>query len=335
MFVSTTHAHPAWHRSALQEATISVTLNSVTVNISDSNVTPIAIDLYFTCSDTLVLQTISSFSFAIAYDPATLSLFDVLDNGLRRECGWSFNWYNVNNDSLPSNKYVLRLVGNSDSGLSAEGLACLTSENPLITIEFITTIDLSQYDESTTVDFVWLNCHDNTIGTKENDEIPQKLLAFQIFDAGGVDITDENNSLPSYCGPNTTCFEPFGDTLVARTVSFHNGKIKFKSLTHITTTRSDEGGLPSLPMLHQNYPNPFNPATTIEFYLPERTDWHLEIFNLSGRLVSKLSGTDGPGNVVLNWNGRDAKNQIVSSGVYFYRLITDKYRSSKKMLLLK
>jgi hypothetical protein len=330
------HALPVGQRSALQEAAISVTLNGVTVNITDSSDLTFTIDLNFTCQDSLVLKSIEGFSFAIAYDTALLSLNDAfLDSGLRDECGWSLNWYNVNNDSLPSDKYVLRLVGNSDTGVSAEGLACLASGNPLITLEFTTAVESSQYDESTTVDFCWLNCQDNVVYGRDSDTIPLKLLSLQVFDAYGVDITNESDSLPSFCGPDSSCFDQFGDTLVVHTVCFCSGKIEFKSPTDVAITGSDERNLPSSPVLLQNYPNPFNPATTIEFYLPERTDWRLDIINLSGQLVTGFSGTDGPGNVALNWDGRDVKNQIVSSGVYFYRLLTDQHSTSKKMLLLK
>jgi hypothetical protein len=336
VIVPTIHALPVWQGSGLQEAAISVTLNGVTVNISDPSDTSFAIDLDFTCTDSLVLKSIEEFSFAVAYDPAVLILDTVLDNGLLNECGWFFSWLFVNNqDSLLPNVSVLRLVGKDTAGVSSEGLACHASGNPFITFEFTAAAESSQYDGSTTVDFIWLNCNDNVACAKDSDATPLKLMALQVFDAYGVDITDESDSLPSFCGPDSSCFEQFGDTLVVHTVCFCSGKIEFKSPTDVAITGSDERNLPSSPVLHQNYPNPFNPATTIEFYLPERTDWRLDIINLSGQLVRGVSGTDGPGSVALNWDGRDVKNHSVSSGVYFYRLLTDQHRTSKKMLLLK
>jgi hypothetical protein len=337
VFVPTIHALPVWQGSASQEATISVTLSSVTVNISDPSDTFFAIDLNFTCADSLVLQTIDSFSFAIAYDPAILDFNNaLLDSGQQDECGWSFYWLFVNNpDSLPPNVSVLRLVGENVSGGASEGLACLASGNPLITLEFTAPVKFSEYDESTTVDFCWLNCQDNAVYGRDSDAIPLKLMALQVFDAYGVDVTDVSDSLPSFCGPDSSCFDQFGDTSVVHTVCFCSGKIEFKSPTDVAITGSDERNLPSSPVLHQNYPNPFNPATTIEFYLPERTDWRLDIINLSGQLVREVSGRGGPGSVALNWDGRDVKNHSVSSGVYFYRLLTDQHRTSKKMLLLK
>ncbi len=332
--VPATYAFSVWQRSALQEAAISVMLNSVTVNISDSSDTSFAIDLNFTCADSLVLKTIDSFSFAIAYDPEVLTLFDVFDNGLQSECGWFFSWMVVNNpDSIPHQKSVLRLVGKDNTDGSSGGLACHESENPLITVEFHTSIDLSQYDGSTTVDFCWLNCNDNVACAKDSDTIPLKLMALQVFDAYGVDITNESDSLPSFCGPNSFCFEQFGDTVITRGVRFQSGK--FDILTDVVETTPDHNNLPSSPDLAQNYPDPFNLSTNIEFTLPVSTDWRVEILNLNGQIVTTFSGDNGPGTVVLSWDGRDRSNKVVSSGVYFYRLLTEKHSTSKKMLLLK
>lgn len=41
--------------------------------------------------------------------------------------------------------------------------------------------------------------------------------------------------------------------------------------------------------LHQNYPNPFNPTSTIGFDLPAATDLELEVYDLRGRLIARLS----------------------------------------------
>ena len=88
--------------------------------------------------------------------------------------------------------------------------------------------------------------------------------------------------------------------------------------------------------LAQNYPNPFNPTTTIEFYLPERTDIELAIYNVSGQLVNRLARgafTAGPQRVT--WNGVDMRGEPVSSGIYVYRLRVAGQTLSKKMILLK
>lgn len=88
---------------------------------------------------------------------------------------------------------------------------------------------------------------------------------------------------------------------------------------------------PPPPSLSAAYPNPFNPVTTISFYLPEATRVSLTIFNVRGELVASLVDgfvEEGDHNVV--WNGRNA-----ASGMYFYRLATQDFSETRKMILLK
>jgi len=86
----------------------------------------------------------------------------------------------------------------------------------------------------------------------------------------------------------------------------------------------------------QNYPNPFNPETNIEFSLMEASRIKLEIFNILGQQVITLVDDNlTAGTHIYTWNGKDNKGQKVSSGIYFYRLQTDRTSITKKMLLLK
>ena len=89
--------------------------------------------------------------------------------------------------------------------------------------------------------------------------------------------------------------------------------------------------------LSQNYPNPFNPTTSIMFTVRERTPVTLRIYNAAGQLVRTLVGdTRAPGVVhTVEWNGRNNAGQSVSSGVYFYRLVTKGFTETRKMVLLK
>ena len=88
--------------------------------------------------------------------------------------------------------------------------------------------------------------------------------------------------------------------------------------------------------LSQNYPNPFNPTTTILLELPHRTNVSLSIYNVLGQHVAKL--IDGPrshGTYEVTWDGRNNDGRQVTSGVYFYRLITDNHSATKKLMLLR
>ena len=88
--------------------------------------------------------------------------------------------------------------------------------------------------------------------------------------------------------------------------------------------------------LRQNYPNPFNPTTTIAFDLPEKQHVSLIIYNVLGQQIKALVNTVvDAGYKELKWNGTNRLNTKVSSGVYFYQLITPSNRITKKMILVK
>jgi photosystem II stability/assembly factor-like uncharacterized protein len=87
--------------------------------------------------------------------------------------------------------------------------------------------------------------------------------------------------------------------------------------------------------LSQNYPNPFNPVTSIRFFLPETQQVQLTIYDVSGRLVAILVDRVmlfGDHNV--EWDARNQAGQAVSSGVYYYQLVTDKRKITRKMVLI-
>ena len=87
-----------------------------------------------------------------------------------------------------------------------------------------------------------------------------------------------------------------------------------------------------------NYPNPFNPQTVICFTLPRSAFVSLEVYNILGQRVRSL--TDGfrqAGTHSVSWDGKDAKDREVASGVYLYRLVVDKGRfvQTRKLLLIR
>ncbi len=88
--------------------------------------------------------------------------------------------------------------------------------------------------------------------------------------------------------------------------------------------------------LGQNHPNPFNPKTEIRFSLAQAGPTSLKIYDAQGRLVKTLvDGVVQAGEREVVWNGDDANGRAVSSGVYFYKLVTPEKQISKQMVLLK
>ncbi|MBD3333757.1 T9SS type A sorting domain-containing protein [candidate division GN15 bacterium] len=96
------------------------------------------------------------------------------------------------------------------------------------------------------------------------------------------------------------------------------------------------GDLPTEYRLHGNYPNPFNPSTVISYELPRRADVRLTIYNVLGQMVTTLiDGTQAAGRYDVIWDGNDESGGSVATGVYFYRLSTEDFTASRKMLLVK
>jgi hypothetical protein len=93
-----------------------------------------------------------------------------------------------------------------------------------------------------------------------------------------------------------------------------------------------------------NYPNPFYPAsasraqnTTISYNLPQAVDSaQIIIYNLKGQKISKLKAAKEAGENKIFWDGRDANQQPVASGIYLYKLVADgKTLATDNMVIIK
>ncbi|MBK7629539.1 MAG: T9SS type A sorting domain-containing protein [Ignavibacteriales bacterium] len=83
--------------------------------------------------------------------------------------------------------------------------------------------------------------------------------------------------------------------------------------------------------LYQNYPNPFNPSTTISYAIPITGLVKITIYNALGESIKKLvNETKEPGFYSINWNADN-----INSGVYFLKIETNNFISTKKMLFIK
>lgn len=83
--------------------------------------------------------------------------------------------------------------------------------------------------------------------------------------------------------------------------------------------------------LKQNYPNPFNPTTTIKYSIPKESHVVLKVYDALAKEVTTLVNKKlRPGNYQIEFDGSS-----LSSGIYFYQMITDGFLKTKKLLLLK
>ena len=84
-----------------------------------------------------------------------------------------------------------------------------------------------------------------------------------------------------------------------------------------------------------NFPNPFNPNTSFSFSLSQRQRIDIDIYNVKGQKVKRLSSTFDSGKHQLDWNGLDENNRALASGVYYYRFKAKDYEKHGKVVLMK
>ncbi|MFZ4589971.1 MAG: T9SS type A sorting domain-containing protein [Ignavibacteria bacterium] len=135
-----------------------------------------------------------------------------------------------------------------------------------------------------------------------------------------VDAGDGDYNMAGVYADNTP---PQGDAPVnyKTKVFFENGSNSLTSGNQIPKDYS----------LSQNYPNPFNPSTTIKYSLPKDGFVSLKIYDITGREVKSLAGeVKKAGYYSVTFNASS-----LASGVYFYRIQSNDYVMTKRMVLIK
>ena len=99
--------------------------------------------------------------------------------------------------------------------------------------------------------------------------------------------------------------------------------------------------IPKETVLLPNFPNPFNPETWIPYHLAKDADVTLHIYAVNGTLVRTLVLGYQPAGLYQSrsraayWDGKNEFGESVASSVYFYKLTTDGFTATRKMLILK
>ncbi|MCP4710931.1 MAG: T9SS type A sorting domain-containing protein, partial [Planctomycetes bacterium] len=103
------------------------------------------------------------------------------------------------------------------------------------------------------------------------------------------------------------------------------------SLDHVNS-----GDVSVFHILYQNYPNPFRNLTTISFSIKSDGPVSLSIYNMAGQKIKILIAAEMPRGIhTADWNGLDENQRTVNNGVYFYRLKTNNFSGTKRMLLVR
>ena len=110
-----------------------------------------------------------------------------------------------------------------------------------------------------------------------------------------------------------------------------NQRTGMKSYNSTTFVKNINTELPTNYSLYQNYPNPFNPSTKISYSIPQSGFVELKVYDILGREVASLiNEKQSMGNYEIEFNASN-----LTSGVYFYRLQSNSFVDTKKLILLR
>ena len=97
-----------------------------------------------------------------------------------------------------------------------------------------------------------------------------------------------------------------------------------------------EFSAPDVYSLDQNYPNPFNPITTLKYDLPEDSFVDITVYDMLGNMVNNLiNKNQSSGSKSVQWDATNNQGELVSAGVYLYKIQAGDFSQTKKMILLK
>ena len=84
------------------------------------------------------------------------------------------------------------------------------------------------------------------------------------------------------------------------------------------------------------YPNPVQGRAIIAYSVGAEGPVSLKVYDLTGREITTLiNQVQGPGNYRVEWDGRDNHGTMVSSGTYFYRMVSGNFSDGKKLVVVR
>jgi photosystem II stability/assembly factor-like uncharacterized protein len=129
---------------------------------------------------------------------------------------------------------------------------------------------------------------------------------------------------------------PVGDIKIHPTENYlaagTYGRSMYKiDLNLLTNIENENTKIPKRFSLLQNYPNPFNPNTIISWQAPVNSHQTIKIYDVTGKeIITLLDEFKMAGKYEINFNA-----SLLSSGIYFYKLVSGNYSETKKMVVLK
>jgi|GEM_PF-3616701 len=192
------------------------------------------------------------------------------------------------------------------------------------------------WHQITSNQIVPLNQWSHLAGTFDNTTKKFQLFlnGMKIKDTIDVNASLTASSEPLYIGRNGSANVYHMKGMIDET-RISNTTRSFSPITSVANFKNIVKS-PAVFKLSQNFPNPFNPTTTINYDIVQRSPVRIVIYDEIGKEITTLvDGEKEPGSYSVQWNGRDKNNIPVSTGVYYYSVLTGQEVQTRKMLLLK
>jgi hypothetical protein len=290
------------------------------------------VDFHLVASETLLEEGFETYdNFALLFAPWTCVDVDLSGT------------YNISGVTFPNSAspmaYIIFVPSATTPNLTAiaphggiKMAACFAATIPpnndwLITPALINPTQISFWARShvSTYGLERFNVGVSTTGTDPEDFT---IISGASYIQAPLDWTQYTYSLAGYTGNvyvGIQCVSDDAFTLFVDDVT-SSGKVA-----------NDDPNAPiSITELHNNYPNPFNPETTISYSVKAADKVSLQIYNVKGQLVKTLvNEVKNIGKYSIVWNSIGDSGQKVTSGVYFCRMTSGSYSSSRKMILMK
>lgn len=140
----------------------------------------------------------------------------------------------------------------------------------------------------------------------------------------------------TYIGSNLSFNKKYFWKVVANNFTGSSASSEIWDFTTMTTSVESNEANPRGFLLHQNFPNPFNSSTIISYELPFDSFTKFFLYDIQGREILNINlGFQEAGYHKINLNLEELASFNLKSGVFFYRIIADKFSDQKKMVYLK
>ncbi len=288
------------------------------------------------------------------YDPnlGTFGIYKTTNDG--------DNWFNTNTLNFATSDFVLDK--NDDIYVSLFGMVFLSTNNGTSWIDYGLTGPPTTCLAIDSSGYVWAGAHQDGVYRTAGRTVPVELSSFSAEVNGnnvllswvtaseinnrGFEIYKQKSEVRSQesVWERIGFVEGSGTTSETNLYSFVDENISNGTYLYTLKQIDFDGNYeysntieviietPNDYYLSQNYPNPFNPETNIDYIIPEETLVNISLYDITAKKIKELiNERKQPGYYTIKLKGGE-----LSSGIYFYRLITGSgYTAVNKLTILK